>query len=143
MDGLVLCVVCSLTHVHFSSLASQHMQTSLYIFHSCEMKLNLDYLVEKIWEYLALICVYTKKRGGEGCVCLAVSGASCVCVCVCVCVSVLLICSIQMCICSTFTTSLRHTVDRFLASPYHISKNLHNTTSPRQQLMDILIQMQF
>ena len=51
--------------MRFPSLASQHMQTSLYTSHSCEMKLNLDYLVEKIWEYLALICVYTKKRGGE------------------------------------------------------------------------------
>uniref|UniRef100_A0A4W3ILS5 Developmentally-regulated GTP-binding protein 2 n=1 Tax=Callorhinchus milii TaxID=7868 RepID=A0A4W3ILS5_CALMI len=30
---------------------------------SCEMKLNLDYLMEMLWEYLALICIYTKKRG--------------------------------------------------------------------------------
>lgn len=30
---------------------------------SCEMGLNLDYLLEKIWEYLALIRVYTKKPG--------------------------------------------------------------------------------
>lgn len=30
---------------------------------SCNMKLNLDYLLEKIWEYLALIQIYTKKRG--------------------------------------------------------------------------------
>ncbi|XP_032816846.1 developmentally-regulated GTP-binding protein 2 [Petromyzon marinus] len=30
---------------------------------SCEMKLNLDYLLEVLWEYLALIRVYTKKRG--------------------------------------------------------------------------------
>ncbi|XP_054763031.1 developmentally-regulated GTP-binding protein 2-like [Lytechinus pictus] len=29
---------------------------------SCEMKLNLDYLLEKVWEYLNLICLYTKKR---------------------------------------------------------------------------------
>lgn len=28
------------------------------------MKLNLDYLLEQLWEYLALICIYTKKRGG-------------------------------------------------------------------------------
>ena len=28
------------------------------------MKLNLDYLLEVLWEYLALIRVYTKKRGG-------------------------------------------------------------------------------
>uniref|UniRef100_A0A3B3CPG5 Developmentally regulated GTP binding protein 2 n=1 Tax=Oryzias melastigma TaxID=30732 RepID=A0A3B3CPG5_ORYME len=26
--------------------------------------LNLDYLLEMLWEYLALICIYTKKRGG-------------------------------------------------------------------------------
>uniref|UniRef100_A0A674DWL4 Developmentally regulated GTP binding protein 2 n=1 Tax=Salmo trutta TaxID=8032 RepID=A0A674DWL4_SALTR len=30
---------------------------------SCGMKLNLDYLLERLWEYLALICLYTKKRG--------------------------------------------------------------------------------
>lgn len=30
---------------------------------SCEMNLNMDYLVEKIWEYLALVRVYTKKPG--------------------------------------------------------------------------------
>jgi len=30
---------------------------------SCNMKLNLDYLLDKIWEYLALVRVYTKKRG--------------------------------------------------------------------------------
>lgn len=30
---------------------------------SCEMELNLDYLVSEIWDYLALIRVYTKKRG--------------------------------------------------------------------------------
>lgn len=32
---------------------------------SCNMKLNLDYMTEKIWEYLSLIRVYTKKRGGK------------------------------------------------------------------------------
>lgn len=32
---------------------------------SCGMKLNLDYLLETLWEYLALICIYTKKRGGK------------------------------------------------------------------------------
>uniref|UniRef100_A0A8C4DIT3 Developmentally regulated GTP binding protein 2 n=1 Tax=Dicentrarchus labrax TaxID=13489 RepID=A0A8C4DIT3_DICLA len=26
--------------------------------------LNLEYLLETLWEYLALICIYTKKRGG-------------------------------------------------------------------------------
>lgn len=30
---------------------------------SCNMKLNLDYLLEMIWEHLQLIQVYTKKRG--------------------------------------------------------------------------------
>lgn len=30
---------------------------------SCNVKLNLDYLLEKVWEYLALVRVYTKKRG--------------------------------------------------------------------------------
>lgn len=33
-------------------------------FSSCNMKLNLDYLLETVWEYLALVRVYTKKRGG-------------------------------------------------------------------------------
>jgi len=30
---------------------------------SCELDLNLDYMIEKIWEYLALIRIYTKKPG--------------------------------------------------------------------------------
>eukprot|EP01122_Echinamoeba_exundans_P014305 TRINITY_DN6446_c0_g4_i1.p1 TRINITY_DN6446_c0_g4~~TRINITY_DN6446_c0_g4_i1.p1 ORF type:complete len:364 (+),score=70.20 TRINITY_DN6446_c0_g4_i1:1101-2192(+) len=30
---------------------------------SCEMDLNLEYLVEVIWQYLNLVRVYTKKRG--------------------------------------------------------------------------------
>jgi ribosome-interacting GTPase 1 len=30
---------------------------------SCELDLNLDYLVEKLWEHLCLIRIYTKKRG--------------------------------------------------------------------------------
>lgn len=30
---------------------------------SCNMKLNLDYLVDKIWEHLALVNIYTKERG--------------------------------------------------------------------------------
>ena len=38
-----------------------HIQYSVVI--SCEMELNLDYLVSKIWNHLALIRVYTKKRG--------------------------------------------------------------------------------
>ena len=28
------------------------------------MELNLDYLLHKLWEYLSLIRVYTKRRGG-------------------------------------------------------------------------------
>ncbi|KAA8584877.1 hypothetical protein FQN60_003571 [Etheostoma spectabile] len=38
-----------------------HRPNSVVI--SCGMKLNLDYLLESLWEYLALICIYTKKRG--------------------------------------------------------------------------------
>lgn len=30
---------------------------------SCNMKLNLDYLLYRTWEFLALVRVYTKKRG--------------------------------------------------------------------------------
>ena len=30
---------------------------------SCELNLNIDYLIDMIWEYLALIRVYTKKPG--------------------------------------------------------------------------------
>ncbi len=32
---------------------------------SCEMGLNLDFLLELVWDYLALLRVYTKKRGGK------------------------------------------------------------------------------
>ncbi|KAG1754992.1 P-loop containing nucleoside triphosphate hydrolase protein [Suillus paluster] len=32
---------------------------------SCEMDLNLDYLIERIWESLGLVKVYTKKRGAR------------------------------------------------------------------------------
>lgn len=38
--------------------------SSSLICFSCGMKLNLDYLLEMLWEYLSLICIYTKKRGG-------------------------------------------------------------------------------
>ena len=31
--------------------------------HSCNVKLNLDYLLEELWNYLSLIRVYTKKPG--------------------------------------------------------------------------------
>jgi ribosome-interacting GTPase 1 len=30
---------------------------------SCQDKLNLDYLLDKIWEYLNFIRIYTKRRG--------------------------------------------------------------------------------
>lgn len=30
---------------------------------SCQMKLNLDFLLEKMWEYLDLTRVFTKKKG--------------------------------------------------------------------------------
>jgi len=30
---------------------------------SCELGLNLDYLLDQIWEYLGLVKVYTKKQG--------------------------------------------------------------------------------
>lgn len=30
---------------------------------SCEMNLNMDFLIDRIWKYLALIRVYTKKPG--------------------------------------------------------------------------------
>ncbi|KAL7408847.1 P-loop containing nucleoside triphosphate hydrolase protein [Mrakia frigida] len=32
---------------------------------SCELSLNLDYLIERIWDELALVKVYTKKRGSQ------------------------------------------------------------------------------
>ena len=39
-------------------------QSSIFIF-SCNMKMNLDYLLDCVWEHLALLRVYTKKRGGK------------------------------------------------------------------------------
>uniref|UniRef100_A0A671X4H1 Developmentally-regulated GTP-binding protein 2 n=1 Tax=Sparus aurata TaxID=8175 RepID=A0A671X4H1_SPAAU len=45
----------------FSSGRTAHQTSSSMS--SCGMKLNLDYLLETLWEYLALICIYTKKRG--------------------------------------------------------------------------------
>jgi len=30
---------------------------------SCHQKLNFDYLLEKIWENLGLVRIYTKKKG--------------------------------------------------------------------------------
>lgn len=32
---------------------------------SCNMKLNLDYMLEMVWNYLSLIQIYTKKPGGS------------------------------------------------------------------------------
>jgi len=32
---------------------------------SCELDLNLDYLIDRIWEELSLVKVYTKKRGAH------------------------------------------------------------------------------
>ena len=32
---------------------------------SCELELNFDTLLSQIWEYLSLLRVYTKKRGGR------------------------------------------------------------------------------
>ncbi|CAJ0894727.1 5926_t:CDS:10 [Entrophospora sp. SA101] len=40
-----------------------HEPNSLVI--SCEMDLNLDFLVDQIWKNLNLLRVYTKKRGGK------------------------------------------------------------------------------
>ncbi len=38
---------------------------------SCGVKpLNLDYLLEKIWDYLQLLRVYTKRRGGQSAMCV-------------------------------------------------------------------------
>lgn len=39
------------------------MEDSVVI--SCNMNLNLDYLLEKIWEYLAMMRIFTKKRGEQ------------------------------------------------------------------------------
>ncbi|EME29972.1 GTP-binding protein isoform 2 [Galdieria sulphuraria] len=49
----------STTIEHVDRLA--RMDNSVVV--SCELELNLDYLVEKIWEYLQLIRVYTKRQG--------------------------------------------------------------------------------
>jgi ribosome-interacting GTPase 1 len=37
----------------------------ILLFFSCEMKLNLDYLLLSLWEHLNLIRVYTKKPGNK------------------------------------------------------------------------------
>lgn len=38
-----------------------HLPNSVVI--SCNMRLNLDYLLETMWQYLALIRIFTKKPG--------------------------------------------------------------------------------
>lgn len=38
-----------------------HLSHSVVI--SCGLELNLDYLLDKVWEYLALLRIYTKKKG--------------------------------------------------------------------------------
>lgn len=38
-----------------------HQEHSIVV--SCNMMLNLDYLLDTLWEYLRLIRVYTKKPG--------------------------------------------------------------------------------
>lgn len=41
----------------------QNLEHLILFFSSCNMKLNLDFLLETLWEYLSLIRVYTKKPG--------------------------------------------------------------------------------
>ena len=41
-----------------------HQPYSIVI--SCELDLNLDFLLSQLWEYLSLLRVYTKRRGGTG-----------------------------------------------------------------------------
>ena len=56
---------CLVWLLSFPSLFMQQLYSSFcLICYSCGMKLNLDYLLEMLWEYLSLICIYTKKRGG-------------------------------------------------------------------------------
>lgn len=40
-----------------------YLIVSNFFFYSCNMKLNLDFLLEILWEHLSLIRVYTKKPG--------------------------------------------------------------------------------
>lgn len=35
----------------------------IFFFSSCNMKLNLDYLLERTWDQLSLLRIYTKKPG--------------------------------------------------------------------------------
>ena len=48
-------------------MAQTILSAHIYVcfFFSCNMKLNLDYLLEMVWEYLSLIQIYTKKRGSK------------------------------------------------------------------------------
>ena len=56
---------------------------------SCRAKLNLDLFLDKIWQFLGLVRVYTKPRGKKPDFDVRRSfDASCMCECVCVCVCV-------------------------------------------------------
>ncbi|KAF9023403.1 developmentally regulated GTP-binding protein [Hymenopellis radicata] len=44
-------------------VADKLARTPQTIVISCEMDLNLDYLVERIWDHLNMVKIYTKKRG--------------------------------------------------------------------------------
>lgn len=47
----------------FSFIKSVLKVFVIFFLSSCNLKLNLDGLLEELWEYLALIRVYTKKPG--------------------------------------------------------------------------------
>ncbi|CAG8631306.1 8092_t:CDS:10 [Funneliformis caledonium] len=49
----------SITIEELDKLAHEHNTIVI----SCEMDLNLDYLIDQIWKHLNLLRVYTKKRG--------------------------------------------------------------------------------
>lgn len=58
-------VVCRFEIAPCLSLSCLHCNlTPVLSLRSVNMKLNLEYLRDKIWEYLALIGVYTKRSGG-------------------------------------------------------------------------------
>ena len=42
---------------------TKHLKYKNFSTLSCNMRLNLDFLVEKLWEHLNLIKIFTKKRG--------------------------------------------------------------------------------
>lgn len=51
------------TFVLIALLINRYNSLIVCIHFSCNSQLNLDYLLEILWEYLALIRVYTKKPG--------------------------------------------------------------------------------